>query len=49
MNIYDLMKDDSISTRISMGNRWLIWDNEWVVYEKKYRDKKNSSPFFWFK
>lgn len=26
--------------RVSMGNRWLVWCNEWQVYERKPYQKK---------
>ena len=37
MKIIELLKDKDENVRISMGNRWLFWDNgEWVVYERAY-------------
>ena len=39
MNILSaLMKIDGI--RISYEDKWLVWDNEWVVYQRKYRKNK---------
>lgn len=43
--IYDLLKSDVGSNRLSCGNRWLVMDQtynqdwEYVVYGQKYRTK----------
>lgn len=36
--IIDVLKSDDISTRITVGHRWLVWHSfsqEWAVYEAK--------------
>lgn len=43
MNIYDLMKQDGV--RISKDDRWMVWDGEWIVYERKYRAKMTRVLF----
>lgn len=39
MNVYDLLLDSN--ARISMGSKWLIFDDDgWTVLQKKYGQKK---------
>jgi len=36
------------NARVSVGGRWLYWDetsNEWVVAERRYGAKKNTTLF----
>ena len=28
--------------RVSYGNRWLVWDDGWIVYERLPYKKKND-------
>lgn len=31
-----LKNDDFNSTRLTVGDKWLVWCNDWIVYQKKY-------------
>ena len=43
MKIIEFLKDEDENVRITVGNRWLFWDNgEWVVYEKLYRARNTT-------
>jgi len=45
MNITQLLKGD-YNTRVSSGNRWLIWDNgEWLVLERPYGKHLNITLY----
>ena len=41
--IEDLLKRGG--ARVSAGNRWLIWDNDWVVLEREYRARDNTCHY----
>ena len=41
-NLESLLKTDFPHTRVSCEDRWLYWDDEWVVSERKYRARDNT-------
>ena len=45
MNIEDVLKADFPHARISVGDRWLYWDGEWVVLGRVYGDRENTCHY----
>jgi hypothetical protein len=44
MNFETFMKT-VLYAQLTNGNKWLVWDdenNEWIVYERRYRQKTNT-------
>ena len=39
MTIIELLKE--LNTRLNFGNKWLIWDEEWIVYEHIHQSKNS--------
>ena len=42
MNIEDLLKVDYPHVRVLVGDKWLYWDNEWVVLTHPYRAREST-------
>ena len=43
MGIEELLKRGH--ARVAVGNRWLIWDDAWVVLEREYRARENTCHY----
>lgn len=49
MTIVDLLKDEDAQARVSIGWRWLVWDNlaaSWQVLERQPYQKKTRIVAF---
>ena len=40
--IIELLKDENLMARVSIGWRWLVWDDAWEVYERRYGARKTT-------
>jgi len=41
-SLEQLLKEYDYGTRVSFENRWLVWDNGWLVLERKYQARRNT-------